>query len=201
MYHYVKDKYPGRFHDFSIFLLVIALFADYLKSMPSLSPHLSTFDRITSGSIDQAQDQEQLQLAIALSLSEAETTSRAIQPEKPSSSFKKPSNTAVQEAALDEDEENLFQTNGPLLYEQKLDQLLQGLKELESIPDYSSRPFLLKNRELQELYSGCLNHRLDLMQSMNRYKNKMDELVHLSSLFLDARTMYQEIMRIDEAEG
>jgi hypothetical protein len=185
-----------------IFLLVNALFADYLRSKSVLSLHLPTFNHAASGSTDQEQqDQEQLQLALALSLSEAESTSRVIQPEKSSLAFKKPSTTTVQEITLGEDEEDLIQTNGPLDYEQKLDQLLQGLKELESIPDYSSLPFRLKNCELQKLYSECLTHRLDLMQSMNKYKNKMDELVHLSSLFLDARTMYQDILRMDEAEG
>lgn len=172
------------------------MFLDYLKKT-GLSPNLPHFEHHTSNGVNP--EQEQLQLAIALSLSEAEGFFQPIRSGN-LQVLKEPVVDELEKVASNEDKD-IIQIGDLSGYERMLDQLLHGLKELQGIPNHTSPEFNAKIRGLQKIYGDCLNYRLGLMQYMNTYKNKMDELVHLSSLFLDARTMYQEILRMDENEG
>jgi hypothetical protein len=150
-------------------------------------------------------EEEQVQLAIALSLSECE---RATTLQKSSTKEVLVSSTQQSEKETDPHQQDislqvgevcLFENRDLMDYEQKLDRLLQDLREFEISSDYTSPRFHLKDHELQKLYSDCLKHRIELMQCLSKYKKKMDELVRLSSLFLDARIIYKDICRTDEA--
>lgn len=174
--------------------------SDYLEIAPFSSLPVVHSDKAISKDADQ--EEEQFQLAIALSLSETERAHKRLNTVKsPTSTERSGRKTNKhQDMPCSDEEMHILGTIDLIDYEQKLDRLLQGLKEFEISSDYYSSTFHQKDLEFQDLYSDCLKHRVELMQSMNKYKSKMDELVQLSSLFLDARTVYQDILRLDETK-